>query len=144
MLRKILLLSAFTIALSAAAAAQAAHTPDKGSAERKAILNALRIPVEKDLKQKVVFVANDFKVAGNWAFIGGEPQSADGGEPNYRGTRYQEAKDEGIFDNNFFALLRKVSGKWRVVTYAIGCTDVCYLDWPRKHKAPKSVFPYTE
>jgi len=32
--------------------AQGATTPAKGSSERTAILNALRVPVEKELKQK--------------------------------------------------------------------------------------------
>jgi hypothetical protein len=123
---------------------QSAHTPEKGSVERKVILDALRIPVERDLKQKVVFVAENFSVAGNWAFVSGTPQGPGGGSPDYRRTKYADAKDSGAFDNNFFALLRKTSGKWKVVTYAIGCTDVCYVDWWRRYKAPKTIFPYTE
>lgn len=121
--------------------AQKAYTPAKDSAERKAVLNALRIPVEKELKQKIQFVVNDFNVHGNWAFLSGEPQSATGEKPNYKNTKYREAVDEGMFDNNFFALLRKTGGKWKVVTYAIGCTDVCYLPWQKDYKAPKAVFP---
>lgn len=125
-----------------AASAQSAYTPEKGSTERKAILDVLRIPVERELKQKVVFVADDFKVQGNWAFVGGQPQSPNGGEPNYRGTPYHEARQQGVFDNNFFALFKKTGGKWRVVKYLIGCTDVCYGDWWRQYKAPKAIFPY--
>src|SRR5687768_15149580 len=143
MLEKLTLLGAFFVC-AAAAAAQSAYTPEKGSAERKAILDALRLPVERQLKQKVVFVADSFKVQGTWAFVSGEPQSPSGGEPSYRGTPYWEQKDQGAFDNNFFALLRKTGGKWRVVKYAIGCTDVCYLDWWSLHKAPKAIFPHTE
>ncbi len=129
---------------AAAASAQAVRTPEKGSAERTAILNTLRAPVERELKQKIVFNLDHFRVSGSWAFLGGDPQTPSGGQPNYRGTPYQEAKDADIFDNNVFALLRKTGGKWRVVTYAIGCTDVCYADWWRRYKAPKAVFPYTE
>lgn len=124
--------------------AQPAYTPEKGSAERKVILDALRAPVERDLKQKIVFVADNFNVYGNWAFVGGTPQSANGGSPDYSRTQYADAKESGAFDNNFFALLKKTAGKWKVVTYAIGCTDVCYADWWRRHRAPKAVFPYTE
>jgi len=132
------------LASAALAAGQTVHTPEKGSPERKAILDALRIPVERELKQKIVFAAEHFNVSGNWAFLGGQPQSPDGGQPNYRGTPYEHAKDEGMFDNNFFAILRKTGTKWKVVTYAIGCTDVCYADWWRRYKAPKAIFPYTE
>ncbi len=124
--------------------AQTAYEPPKGSPERKAILDALRIPVERDLKQKVIFVADDFNVQGTWAFVGGRPQTADGGQPDYSKTQYADAVDSGAFDNNLFALLRKTAGKWKVTTYAIGCTDVCYADWWRRYRAPKAIFPHTE
>jgi hypothetical protein len=144
MLKKIAASIVISICLSAAAAAQSAHTPEKGSAERAAILNALRVPVEKALKQKIVFAANDFRVMGNWAFLSGEPQSPAGGKPNYRGTKYQKAVDLGMFDDGVFALLKKTGTQWKVVTYAIGCTDVCYLDWSSRYKAPKGIFPYSQ
>ena len=130
--------------LCGAAFAQAVRTPEKGSAERTAILDALRTPVERELKQKIVFNLDHFRVTGTWAFLGGDPQSPTGGQPDYRGTKYQSARDADMFDNNIFALLRKTGGKWKVVTYAIGCTDVCYADWWRRYKAPKAIFPYTE
>ncbi len=133
-------LSVFAVALQA----QTPYTPEKGSPERKAILDALRMPVERDLKQKVVFVAENFNVLGSWAFVSGTPQNANGGSPDYSRTQYADAVDSGAFDNNFFALLRKTAGKWKVTTYAIGCTDVCYADWWRRYRAPKGVFPYTE
>lgn len=130
--------------LAATALGQGVYTPEKGSVERKAILDTLRRPVERELKQKIVFAAENFNVSGTWAFVSGDPQSPDGGQPDYRGTPYQEAKDADMFDNNFFALLKKTGGKWKVVHYDIGCTDVCYADWWRRYKAPKAIFPYTE
>lgn len=143
MIRKtILILSVFIFA--SAAFGQAVYTPEKGTAERKAILDTLRVPVERDLKQKIVFVADHFSVSGNWAFVSGEPQSADGVRPDYSNTKYAEAVESDAFDNNFFALIKRTSGKWKVVTYLMGCTDVCYLEWPRQYKAPKAIFPYTE
>lgn len=144
MLRKTTFILMAISIFAGAAFAQAASTPAKNSVERTAILNALRVPVEKELKQKIQFSIKNFKVSGNWAFLGGEPQNASGGKPNYKNTIHQEAINEGMFDNNFFALLRKTGGKWRVVTYAIGCTDVCYATWWKQYKAPKAIFPYTE
>lgn len=132
------------VSLSAIASAQAVYSPAKGSVERRQVLDALRVPVERELKQKIVFVADDFKVQGNWAFVSGRPQGPNGSAPDYRGTSYAEAMEAGAFDNNFFALLRKAGGRWRVVKYAIGCTDVCYLDWWRRYRAPKAIFPYVE
>jgi hypothetical protein len=123
---------------------QTVYTPEKGSTERTAILKALRAPVERDLKQQIVFVTDSFKVQGSWAFVSGTPQTPTGVDPDYKGTKYAEQYDTGAFDNNFFALLRKTAGKWRVTTYLIGCTDVCYADWWRRYRAPKAIFPYTE
>jgi hypothetical protein len=145
MLKRPLISLAIVLVLAGAAFAQKVYTPEKGSAERAAILNALRAPVEKDLKQKISFNVETFNVLGAWAFLSGEPLNAAGsGRPDYRNTRYREAVDAGIFDNNYFAVLKKTGGKWKVVTYAIGCTDVCYATWWKDHKAPKAIFPYTE
>ena len=124
--------------------AQSAYTPEKGSTERKTILDALRGPLERDLKQKIVFVTENFKVQGNWAYVDGVPQGAAGKDLDYSRTRYADQVESGAFDHNFFALLKKTGGKWKITTYAIGCTDVCYLDWWRLHKAPKAIFPHTE
>lgn len=124
--------------------AQNTTTPAKGSKDRTAILNALRVPVEKELKQKVQFEIQTFKMQGNWAFLNGNPQNMAGEQPDYSKTEYKEAIDADMFDNNFQALLKKTGGKWKVVTYQIGCTDVCWLGWDTQYKAPKAIFPATE
>lgn len=104
-MRNRLIISVFgLLSLSIVAAAQAVHTPVKGSSERTAILNALRVPVERDLKQKIVFAADHFKVQGNWAYLSGTPQTPGGGRPNYRNTKYWDAVDAGAFDNNFWVM----------------------------------------
>ena len=144
MLKKSLISLSVILFLSCAAFAQSVTEPGKGSAERTAILNALRVPVEKALKQKVQFSVQTIKVRGNWAFVNGEPQNSSGEKPDYSQTEFQEAIDEGMFDNNFQALLKKTGGKWKVVTYAIGCTDVCWLGWDKEFKAPKAIFPNAE
>src|SRR6185436_20448326 len=108
-----LLITLLFLVTSFGASAQSAHTPEKGSPERKAILDALRVPVERDLKQKIVFVADHFKVQGSWAFVGGRPTTPAGGRPNLKGTAWEDAED--MFDDNFFGLLRKRNGKWAVV-----------------------------
>lgn len=123
-----------------AIARQGPYTPDRGSAERKAILDALRIPVEKQLKQGVIFKIDHFKVQGSWAFLTGIPKRPNGSAINYRGTVYEEAVDAGAFDDGIVALLRNVNGKWRVVQYVIGATDVPYVEWDKEYKAPKGIF----
>src|SRR6185369_10035115 len=107
MRRKKIFLFVLLTVFSTTLAAQSVYTPDKGSPERKAILDELRIPVEKSLKQKIVFVADNFNVYGNWAYVGGTPQGPNGAAPNYSKTDYAHAIKSGAFDNNFFALLKK-------------------------------------
>lgn len=143
-MKRLAILIGCVVMLASAAFAQTVYTPQKGSAERITILDVLRIPVEKELKQKIVFGVENFNVSGIWAFVSGDPQSPSGGKPDYRKTSYQQAIDADMFDNNFFALLKKSGGKWKVIRYEIGCTDVCYADWWKRYKAPKGVFPYTE
>src|SRR5688572_20620766 len=134
-MNKIFIFVLATIVLSNPILAQTADIPAKGSSERKTILDVLRVPVERDLKQKIVFVVDDFKTQGNWVFVSGRPTTPGGDKPNLKGTGWDGQED--MFDNNFFGLLRKRSGKWRVVAYALGCTDVCYIDWWSRYKAPK-------
>ena len=120
--------------------AAVAHVPEKGSVERKAIVDALRTPVEKRLKQPVIFKINHLKVQNNWAFLIGRPQNSDGSAIDYTNTVYRDAVDAGAFDDGIVALLRKVNGKWTVVQYVIGATDVPYVDWDKKYRAPRGIF----
>jgi hypothetical protein len=115
-------------------------TPRKGSAERTAILNALRAPVQKDLKAKVQFKVDHLKMKGAWAFLRGVPQTSKGGKVDYSKTKYKGAIDAGAFDDGICALLKKQNGEWKVVTYVIGATDVAYEPWPGKYGAPKAIF----
>ena len=115
-------------------------TPERGSPERKAIVDALRVPVKKQLRQKVIFRIDHLKVEKGWAFLLGAPQRPDGSSIDYTGTVYQEAVDEGAFDDSIVALLRNTNGKWRVVQYVIGATDVPYVDWDTKYRAPRGIF----
>lgn len=141
-MRRLIFLLLILLGAHAVADAQPVYTPEKGSAERAAILNVIRVPVEKAYKQKIVFVIEQFNVQGAWAFISATPTLPSGGPPSVKGTGFEGYED--AYDNNFFGLLRKSGGKWRLVTHGIGCTDVCYADWWRRFKAPKAIFPYTE
>ncbi|HYG82520.1 MAG TPA: hypothetical protein VD861_19140 [Pyrinomonadaceae bacterium] len=116
------------------------YTPAPQTAERKAIADALRVPVEKKLKKSVVFKIEHLKVLDGWAFLRGVPQRPDGKPMDYSDTSYRQQKDLGMFDDQICALLQKKGEKWVVVTYDIGATDVVYLDWAEKHKAPPAIF----
>jgi hypothetical protein len=120
----------------------ALHHPKAGSAERKAILDALRVPVEKELGQAVVFKVSTFSAMGSWAFLYGRPLQPSGKAVDYTHTPYIEAIAGGAFDDGVSALLKLEGGRWRVVTYNIGATDVAWYDWDKRYGAPKAIFPH--
>jgi len=132
----------FILALSVSA--QTVDHPEKGSTERSALLETLRPPVEKELKQKIVFVVNQINVQGTWAFVDGRLRTTEGKVPKWKGTPYAQAANYGAQSDGISALFKRTGSTWRIVTKAIGCTDVCYVDWWKRYKAPKAIFPYTE
>jgi hypothetical protein len=134
------LLLTLLVAVALAAGSGAAERP-KG-AELKAILNALRVPVEKDLKPPIVFKIDHVSEQANWAFMFGQPQRPNGKKVDYRHTRYAPAVSAGAFDDWICALLQKRQGTWRVIEYRIGATDVAWDGWDVKHHAPRAIFPY--
>ena len=137
----VLVLSLFSTLLCASTAL-AQYTPEKGSEERKAIADALRVPIEKKLKQSVVFNIDHLKVEDDWAFMLGAPRKPGGGRLDYSKTIYAEAQAAGMFDDNICALLHKVRGRWTVVKYVLGATDVPYIGWDEQYRAPSGIFPH--
>jgi hypothetical protein len=59
---------------------QQAYTPDRGTQERKAVLDALREEVYGMHGIRVVFVVRYMKVCDGWAWVHTQPRSADGKE----------------------------------------------------------------
>jgi hypothetical protein len=118
------------------------YTPEKGSSERKEIMDALRAPVEKSMKQQVIFKIDHLKLMNGWAFLLGAPRRPDGGALDLRGTPYWAAYENGAFGDDVMGLLHKEKGKWRVVVFVIGATDVAYEGWDRKYRVPRAIFPH--
>jgi len=75
-----------------------AYTPQPGSAERKAILDALRRWVKQQHHMDVIFVVRHLKVKNGYAWVHTLPQSKDGS------SRYEDIS----------ALLKKDLGRWEV------------------------------
>jgi hypothetical protein len=118
-----------------------AGSPNIGSADNTAVLDALRHPVEAKLGQPVVFKTNHVTVSDGWAFVDGQTVKPDGGTIDYSQTPYKEAVSQGAFDDSFSALLRLENGAWKVVTFSIGSTDVPWVEWPKTYGAPAAILP---
>ena len=136
---KTLLAFSLFVAAGTHAYAQRAYTPPAGSAERKAIMDVLRVPVEADLRQKVVFKVQHLKIVGPWALARVVPIRPDGGEINYSRTRYREDMEDGAFDGEGEALLRNDSAGWRLLEWRFGASDTEVDIWLEKYRAPAAL-----
>jgi hypothetical protein len=120
-------LLAVIISPSLSLARSGVYTPAKGSAERKAIMDAMRA---KGDDQDRIFVVRRLKISGNWAWLDCDPQSRDG-------SNHYEPES---------ALLRKSGGKWKVVDQPCGEGD-CDFDSEisrirgENPQAPNAIFP---
>jgi hypothetical protein len=125
-----------------AQAQQRPHTPERGSTERQALMEALREPVRRELGKTVIFEVRELRVLGEWAFADVSPRNPDGTPLDYSGTPMEEAWREGFVDDGMYAVLRRTNGRWRVLRYAIGPTDVAWIPWQEELRAPRAIFPY--
>jgi len=116
------------------------YTPAKGTAERTAILDTVRFPLQAAVNESIVFVVNHMKVEGSWAFLMAVPQTKAGGKINYSGTQF--AADAAESDELTVALLQKSGGKWNTVQHAYFTTDVWWEGlWNQHPGCPRSIFP---
>ncbi len=124
---------------SVGALAQSPHTPAAGSNERKAIMDALRVPAKKDIGLDVIFKVDHLRVAGKWAFARVSPINPDSSEINFKKTKYREQVELGAFDPQGEALLRLEGGDWKVLEWRFGATDVESVVWAERYKFPESI-----
>lgn len=138
--------------LLALAAATAGAQPGKqelakatASAERTALLEALKQKLQPGLRQKPKLVVTKLTVMSGYAYFAGRAKASDGKDIDFRKTAYKEDVEQGVFDGDGTnALLKKTGGKWKVLAYVIGPTDVPWGCWWKEFKAPKEIFDYTE
>lgn len=136
---KLILALCGLLLVSGEALAQRAHTPKPGSEERQAIMDALRIPAEKDLGRKVIFKVDRLRVAGVWAYARVTPTQPDGSDIDFCRTKYRKQVELGAFDPQGEALLRLEDDGWKVLEWVFGGTDVASVTWPDKYRFPKSL-----
>lgn len=128
------------MAILTCAVAQSVLRPGVGTPQRKALLDALRPAVEKDLGLRVKFQVEQIGVLGNWAYVYARPLPLSGKRIDYLKTKYKTDVLEGAFEDGACALFKKTSSKWKLVVYTIGGTDAPYQDWAQKYKIPSRLF----
>lgn len=95
----------FSPVAAAAGKTAKAYTPLPGSAERREILDAIRLKVRELHELEVIFVVKSMKACNGWAWAHTLPRSKDGI------GRYED----------FYALLCKKEGRW--IVSEIPCTE---------------------
>jgi hypothetical protein len=119
-----------------ASAQSACYTPQ--GEERRAILDALRRPVEGDLHQPTEFVITKFRVCWSgqpiWAFVDARPQRPGSAPIDWKSAGYEDCSwtVEG--------LLRKTRAGWQVVEHDVCPTDVPWSAWTDEYGAPPELF----
>ena len=109
-------------AWAAEAQVNAVAPPRVHSAQRAAILNAIRPAVELELGRNVEFVPSCVQVWKGWALVAAEPQRQGGRKIDRRILPDWDNRD-GL---TVTALLQFRYGRWNLVGHAIGATDVWY------------------
>ena len=101
------------------------EAPIVGSQQRRAILDALRPAVAREMRGPVEFVVERLDVRSGWALVWAQPQRPGGGriDPQVVLTPEQLEFSEGI---RVDALLRFEDEQWKVEDYRVGATDVWY------------------
>jgi hypothetical protein len=141
-LRPLALALALGLAPLAGAHAQRPHTPAAGTPERRLLMDALRVRLQREIGKPMIFRVVTLRVLGNWAYAEVEPRQPDGSPLDWEGTPFAEERREGVLDTNSVALLRRTQGQWRIVQLAIGPTDVAWIPWEEESGAPHALFPY--
>jgi hypothetical protein len=116
-------------------------TPKPGSAERSAVLDAARVPVERDLAQPIVFQVRSLRVSPEWAFLHAVPTRADGKPVDYAKSIYAEAAQDGAFSGEAAVLLARDGAGWRLITYSVGFSDAVWDSWDEEFGAPAWLWP---
>jgi len=120
--------------------ASAIYQPQKGSAERRAIMDAARVPVSRELGQTVIFVADTLRTDGRMAYLQATPLNPDGTPFNWLASPFAEDWRGGFMSDIIMVLLENKNGRWTVVEHIIGPTDVAWYDWVERFSLPENLF----
>lgn len=129
------------LALPGAALAQARYeTPPRGSPLRQALLDAARDPIETELGPPIEFAVSVLRTDGRHAYLQARPQRRGGQRIDWARTRYARDWRAGMMSDLVMVLLGRSGAAWGWVEYAIGPTDVAWIDWAERHRLPHALF----
>ena len=116
------LLIAAAAAGPAVAQVNATAAPVAGSAQRAAILEAVRPLVARALRSPVEFVVRQIRVERGWALLIADSQRPGGGAIDTSRLPHSDELD----NTTVYAILRFRNGRWTVHDHVVGPTDVWF------------------
>ena len=127
-LRRRLMCFAVLMMVGQGALAQVWHSPNRGTAERAALMDAMRPHAEWVLGAPVQFVVDDLRVAGDLGYGALTPQRPGGGQIDIRRTPgFARGQLDPVMDGIYLHVLYRKSGKtWVAVQWSMGATDVWF------------------
>jgi len=127
--------------LPLAAQAQRVADVSRGDVERRALMDAIRPVLESETRGPVEFGVRELRRWGDRAFGVLNPQRPGGAAIRWQETRFAEALRAGAFDGGTtYVLWRRPPSGWKVLEFAIGPTDVVWIDWQQRHRLPEALF----
>ena len=132
----------FALSLLLTGAVQAAshyHTPQRGSAERQAIMDAARVPVSAAIGRTVIFRVSVLRSDGDWAYLQAKPRNPDGSALDWSRTRFAEDWAMDAMSDVIMVLLRRSGSGFQVVDRIIGPTDVAWYEWLDRYGLPEAL-----
>ena len=127
-----------SLASTAFALAGEVHEPAKDSAERAAILDAIRPAIEAQMGGPVEFNIETMRTDGDWAFVIADPQRPGGKPIDPETTAFADREDE-MDGLTILALARFVEGRWVHIDDIAGPMDAAQVDWIKSYRVPESI-----
>ena len=113
--------------------------PTARLAVQQAIASRLGMPVMLDVQMARAYE--------DWMFLAGRPLTEGGRPIDYTRTPFAQDVAEGVFDDNFSALVRRDAqgGRgWQVVELSLGATDAPFIGWFERYSLPLDLASRTE
>jgi hypothetical protein len=115
-------------------------TPARGSAERRAIMDAARVPIGAEIGRPVIFVVDILNSDGRWAYLQAVPVNPDGSAIDWQRTPFAADMQDGFMSDIAMVLLRHEGGGWRAVEWVMGPTDVFWITWAQRYGLAERLF----
>lgn len=125
--------AAIALLLMTSAVQAEVYTPQPGSAERTAILNAVRVVAGYDLDGPIEFVVSSLDVEGDFGFFMGTANRPGGRAIDLVQTPLairDEIPVDFIDGSSVQAFVKRLNGHWYIDDYAVGATDVWWIGPP--------------